>query len=359
MPYPRQCPAPGNRDDASRQEKMTVVARYPDSTKTSLEQRLRARARDRWPQIASLHIRHRGNFSYVDATLTDGSTLKLCRLRYVGSASQWQFAIYRASPDDYAESVFFTGLPVGTCQDALDTACGLYLNDPTAWTRPPTNLQARPLSLPGPGPGGLVLDRLGQRPAQHLRALLGHVPADHLGVGLVVPRGQPGPGAQLPGLAEPGDVADLGADHRGQHRADPVQLPHRGVSRIGGQHGRGLVPEPGDLAVQHPDQGAQRGHLPGIGGWQDQLVQPQPAAAAEDIRVRDRDTELGQYRVHLVLAAGPLLHQLVPVCRGPDYAGQPGKVQAAGGGCCGTLGIIRGACQLSCSRKASSLSGGR
>ncbi len=126
---------------------MTVVARYPDSTKTSLEQRLRARARDRWPQIASLHIRHRGNFSYVDATLTDGSTLKLCRLRYVGSASQWQFAIYRASHDDYDESVFFTGLPVGTCQDALDTACGLYLNDPTAWIQPPTNLRARPLSF--------------------------------------------------------------------------------------------------------------------------------------------------------------------------------------------------------------------
>ena len=75
---------------------MTVVARYPDSTKTSLEQRLRARARDRWPQIASLQIRHRGNFSYVDAALTDGTTLKLCRLRYVGSASQWQFAISTA-----------------------------------------------------------------------------------------------------------------------------------------------------------------------------------------------------------------------------------------------------------------------
>ena len=126
---------------------MTVVARYPDSTKTSLEQRLRARARERWPQIASLQIRHRGVFSYVDATLTDATTFKLCRLRYVGSASQWQFAIYRASHDDYDESVFFTGLPVGTCQDALDTACGLYLNDPTAWTRPPTNLRARPLSL--------------------------------------------------------------------------------------------------------------------------------------------------------------------------------------------------------------------
>jgi hypothetical protein len=84
--------------------------------------------------------------------LTDGTTLKLCRLRYVGSASQWQFAIYRASHDDYDESVFFTGLPVGTCQDALDTACGLCLNDPTAWTRPPTNLRARPHSRAAPHP---------------------------------------------------------------------------------------------------------------------------------------------------------------------------------------------------------------
>jgi pimeloyl-ACP methyl ester carboxylesterase len=121
------------------------MAKYPDSTKASLEQRLRARARERWPQIASLQIRHRGVFSYVDATLADATTLKLCRLRYVGSASQWQFAIYRASHDDYDESVFFTGLPVGTCQDALDTACGLYLNDPTAWAGHPTNLRAGPL----------------------------------------------------------------------------------------------------------------------------------------------------------------------------------------------------------------------
>jgi hypothetical protein len=124
---------------------MTAVARYPDSTKTSLEQRLRARARERWPQIASLQIRHRGVFSYVDATLDGATTLKLCRLRYVGSAHDWQFAIYRASHDDYDESVFPTGLPVGTCQDALDTACGLYLNDPTAWIQPPANLRARPL----------------------------------------------------------------------------------------------------------------------------------------------------------------------------------------------------------------------
>jgi len=63
---------------------MTVVATYPDSTKASMKQRLRARARERWPQIASLQIRHRGVFSYIDATLTDATTLKMCRLRYVG-----------------------------------------------------------------------------------------------------------------------------------------------------------------------------------------------------------------------------------------------------------------------------------
>jgi hypothetical protein len=26
----------------------------------------------------------------------------------------------------------FVATRIGTCQDALDTACGLYLNDPTA-----------------------------------------------------------------------------------------------------------------------------------------------------------------------------------------------------------------------------------
>jgi len=158
MRYPGQCPARG--DGRSRQEKMTAVARYPDSTKTSLEQRLSAQARERWPQIASLQIRHRGTFSYVDATLTDATTVKLCRLRYVGSASHWQFAIYRASHDDYDESVFFTGLPLGTCQDALDTACGLYLNDPTAWIRPPTNLRAGPHSGATPHPNSRASARL-------------------------------------------------------------------------------------------------------------------------------------------------------------------------------------------------------
>ena len=82
----------------------------------------------------SVSVRHRANFSHVDGVLPDGTALKLCRPRYTGSAHQWHFAIYRASHHDYDESVFHTSLPIGTCEDALDTACGLHLNDPTAWT---------------------------------------------------------------------------------------------------------------------------------------------------------------------------------------------------------------------------------
>jgi hypothetical protein len=113
---------------------MRLVVKYPDSTKSSLEYRLRARARERWPGLADIQVRHRANSSYVDGLLPDGTTLKLCRLRYSGSAHQWGFAIYRASHNDYEDSFLPTGSPVGTCEQALDTACGLYLNDPTAWT---------------------------------------------------------------------------------------------------------------------------------------------------------------------------------------------------------------------------------
>ena len=118
-----------------------MAVKFPASTKASLHHRLLDRAKQRWPQITQLHVRHRGAFTYVDADTGEDTGLKLCRLRYVGSAHDWQVAIYRASHDDYQESFFPTGLPIGTCEDALDLACGLYLGDPTAWQdlRPPKN----------------------------------------------------------------------------------------------------------------------------------------------------------------------------------------------------------------------------
>jgi len=65
--------------------------------------------------------------------------MPLCRLRYVGYASTWVFAIYRASHDDYQDNYLPSGQPSGTPEEALDCACGLYLADPTAWLPPDTD----------------------------------------------------------------------------------------------------------------------------------------------------------------------------------------------------------------------------
>jgi len=115
------------------------MASIPTSTQASLRQRLSDRARERWPQLAQIQVRYRAGFAYVDGVLADGEQLRLCRLRYAGYANQWGFAIYRASHDDYEDSYLPTGYSGGTCEEALDTACGLYLSDPTAWLQPPTN----------------------------------------------------------------------------------------------------------------------------------------------------------------------------------------------------------------------------
>jgi hypothetical protein len=48
-------------------------------------------------------------------------------------STTWGFAIYRASHEDYQDSILPSGYPAGTPQEALDCACGLYLGDTAAW----------------------------------------------------------------------------------------------------------------------------------------------------------------------------------------------------------------------------------
>lgn len=108
----------------------------PESTKASLRSRLNSHARTHWPALERVEVRYRANFAYIDGRLPDGAVLKLCRLRYGGSAHHWGFAIYRASHDDYEDSYLPTGTLVGTAEDALDCACSLYL---TADFDTPTN----------------------------------------------------------------------------------------------------------------------------------------------------------------------------------------------------------------------------
>jgi hypothetical protein len=116
---------------------MNAVPKIPDSTKNSLHWRLATRARERWPRLREVRMRYRAGFAYVDGVLPDGQVIPLCRLRYTGYATTWDFALYRASHDDYEDNYLPSGSPTGTAEEALDCACGLYLVDPTIWATDP------------------------------------------------------------------------------------------------------------------------------------------------------------------------------------------------------------------------------
>ena len=111
----------------------------PSSTKESLKWRLHQHARHYWPGLSDVQVRFRSNFAYVDGRLPDGEVVKLFRLRYVGSATTWGFAMYRYSHDDYEDSVLPTGMPSGRPEDALDCACSLYLSEAASPPDTPTN----------------------------------------------------------------------------------------------------------------------------------------------------------------------------------------------------------------------------
>nr|MDP9341007.1 hypothetical protein [Actinomycetota bacterium] len=84
--------------------------------------------------FAEVRVRFRAQFAYVEGVLPDGEKIQLCRLTYGGSADTWGFATYLASKDGYENSVLPTGRFAGLPEHALDTACGLYLEDVSAWT---------------------------------------------------------------------------------------------------------------------------------------------------------------------------------------------------------------------------------
>jgi hypothetical protein len=95
----------------------------PESTKTSLAQRLRAHAKSEWPQLTTVHVRYHGQFAYVTGELTGGDRLPLMRLRYGGSAHHWGTAIYVASTNSYENQIWFTS----TIEDTFDLVCDLHV----------------------------------------------------------------------------------------------------------------------------------------------------------------------------------------------------------------------------------------
>lgn len=115
---------------------MNGMARPTDAVKSTLTDRVETHRAARWPQLTRLVVRFRGDYAYLDAD-EDGDIWPLCRLRYTGTADQWGFAIHLASRNGYEDSLLPNGQPVGTPEQAIDCACGLYLGDHTAWLSPP------------------------------------------------------------------------------------------------------------------------------------------------------------------------------------------------------------------------------
>src|SRR5512135_429966 len=109
---------------------MRHMPAIPESTRGSIIVRLLDHAEKNWPQLASVQARYRGPFAYITGVLPDGQQIPLFRLRYGGSAHSFGFAIYSAARDRYEDAVLRTGLPTGTPQEALDTACTVHLTAP-------------------------------------------------------------------------------------------------------------------------------------------------------------------------------------------------------------------------------------
>jgi hypothetical protein len=121
----------------------------PESTRSSIIVRLLDHAEKNWPQLAKVRARYHGSFAYITGVLRDGEQIPLFRLRYGGSAHSFGFAIYSAASDRYQDALLRTGLPTGTPQEALDTACTVHLAG--LGHEPPTNLRAHPRKLPQDG----------------------------------------------------------------------------------------------------------------------------------------------------------------------------------------------------------------
>lgn len=127
---------------------MGTMPAIPESTRSSITLRLLKHARENWPKLENLQVTSRAGFAYVTAALPgEQEPEPLFRLRYGGSAHSFGFALYSHAAGRYEDSLLTTGSPVGTPQDALDTACTLYYDD--ANDEPdvgsPTNLRGRPL----------------------------------------------------------------------------------------------------------------------------------------------------------------------------------------------------------------------
>ena len=123
----------------------------PRRLKELIEGTVDHHASQRWPALEEVTISWRGSYGYLTGYLSedDDDTIKLCRIQYLGDDTEWAFAIWQASSDSYADAVLLDGHRTGHPNQALDTACTLYLASPRRRaSRTPQGLTRRCTSAP-------------------------------------------------------------------------------------------------------------------------------------------------------------------------------------------------------------------
>lgn len=106
------------------------MSKPPERVLLCLERRLREHCQTQWPErVKSLSIRVRGAFFYVDADLVGDEESEgeepVCRLRYLGSDDEWEFAFFswsRGIRGGYEPSCLNNGQPFGSPEECFDCA---------------------------------------------------------------------------------------------------------------------------------------------------------------------------------------------------------------------------------------------
>jgi hypothetical protein len=81
-------------------------------------------------------VRFRSPCAYIEATMPDGYHQPPFGLRWVNNRDRWAFAMWLPRKGGYEESMLPSGASAGTVEEAINCACGLYLNDTSAWQSP-------------------------------------------------------------------------------------------------------------------------------------------------------------------------------------------------------------------------------
>jgi hypothetical protein len=127
--------------------------KIPEAVQRRTEARLRRHAEEHLAgRYTRLDIRFRGQFCYMDAYTEPeplgpdwppphwpetreaylerlrNTPVHLCRLRFFGDEEAWGFAFYTYSNERYELSVFPNGEFLGTPEEALQVAAGVYLS---------------------------------------------------------------------------------------------------------------------------------------------------------------------------------------------------------------------------------------